>query len=165
MEKCAVALTSFGAGGRVTGLVVTGPAFAPAPAGFTACTSKAYCVPLVRLDTVTPVSSPVLVPASLPSGTSVHVALDDTVEPAEYRYRYFEMNSARAPVLVGAVQAEERLPVALIGREVLRRAGDRWNDRNAQIERPAGFRGPVEGVVPTVGVSGVLGPKCAALKS
>ena len=50
---------------------------------FTARTSKAYCVSLVRPVTVNVVSLPASLPASAPSGTSVQAALVSTVLPAE----------------------------------------------------------------------------------
>ena len=65
--------------------VAVSVAAGPSPL-FTARTSKAYCVPLVRPVTVNVVSLPASVSASAPSGTSVQVALValvSTVLPAE----------------------------------------------------------------------------------
>ena len=72
---------------NVAGVAVTGPALAPSPALFTARTSKAYSVPLMRLDTVT---------LQLVSGADARIAAVrhigpglcsvDTVVPTAWRY-------------------------------------------------------------------------------
>ena len=96
--------------GHLHGVAVTGPVFGPDPAPLTACNSKAYCVPLVRPFTVVPYSSPPSLPGSVLSGTSIQLALDDTVEPADCRYRYFVMTP---PPLDGGCQLRSTLPLVL----------------------------------------------------
>ena len=93
----------FGAAQAVAiGVAVTGPALAPPPTTFTARNSKAYAVSLASPVTVTPLSSAVLAPTSLLSGTSVQVALSGTVAAAAWRYSYSAMSAP--PSLAGASQ-------------------------------------------------------------
>ena len=91
--------TTLGRSGFSAGVADT-LAAGPSPTPFTACTSKAYCVSLTSPVTVTPVSSAVLPPESVLSGTSIQAVFEGTVVLAAYRYRYLLM--AEPPVLDGA---------------------------------------------------------------
>ena len=90
------------------GVAVTGPAVVPSPALFTARTSKAYAVALVRPLTRTLVSSPALLPVSLLSATAVQSVASSTVIPAAWRYSYRVI--AAPPLVAGADQFSRTSP-------------------------------------------------------